>query len=128
MTYSYAEQVVLFSNKVKWRFVNLNQAFESSFHPVSRTLYVYSNLGESVTVGNSKTDLLREVPYNPEKRVTFYEPDQERFVKVRHQSLEVCEINVAETDGPLTKFSNEHGHTLVTLHFRSSKGHIRQRQ
>ena len=121
MTYSFVEQMVLFSNKVKWRFVNLDETFGSSFHPTLRTLYVYSNLGESVTVGNSKTDLLREVPYDPEKRVSFFEPDRERFVKVRHQTLEVCEINVAETDGPLTKFSDSHGHTLVTLHFRPGK-------
>ena len=94
MTYNSVDDMVLFLDKVKWRFVNLNEAFAKTFKQTPRTLYVYSNIGESVIVGNSKTDLLREVPYNPEKRVSFYEPDQEWFVKVRNRSFEVCEINV----------------------------------
>ena len=119
--YDAGDNSVLFSSKVKWRFTNLNEAFSEAFGGAPRMLYVYANVGESTVVGNTKTDLLQKVPYDPHKAVCFYEPQREQFHPVRHRSLEVMEINVAEAHGPLVAFSEKHAQTTVTLHFRRGR-------
>ena len=87
--YDRGDGSVLFSSKVKWRFTNLNEAFAQAFGGSPRVLYVYANVGESTVVGNTKTDLLQKVPYDPQKAVCFYEPEREQFHPVRHRSLDV---------------------------------------
>ena len=63
---------------INWVFMNLDRSFEEAFgshtHTVvpKRSLYVYSSVGQSVIMGNQITDLLREIPYNPEEH--YFEP------------------------------------------------------
>ena len=41
-----------------WRFTNLNKAFQNVVGSTSRSLFIYSDVGGSSTVGNQVTDLL----------------------------------------------------------------------
>ena len=88
-------------------------------HPLKRprTLSVYSNIGESVIVGDQVTDLLGEIKYKPSKQGTiFHEPKNPRYQPVRNKEIEIVEVQLAETDGGLAKI--ETGDTLLTLHFK----------
>ena len=46
-----------------WRFTNLNKAFQNVVGSISRSLFVYANVGGNAVVGDQVTDLLREVNY-----------------------------------------------------------------
>ena len=105
------------SRHASWRFVNINQAFRDITDYNSRSLFVYSNVGQSQVVGNKVTDLLREVPYESKGRGSQYvEPTHIQYKKVRNTMLDIIEVQVAETDGKLTVFRE--GVTTLTLHFR----------
>ena len=103
-----------------WVFMNLDRSFEEAFgshtHTVvpKRSLYVYSSVGQSVIMGNQITDLLREVPYNPEEH--YFEPKHIQHIPVRSDVLDIIETQVAENTGALTDFTS--GVTTVTLHFK----------
>ena len=51
------------SMSCSWRFTNLNTAFRSVVGEPTRSLHVYSDVADSIMVGNRVTDLLREVMY-----------------------------------------------------------------
>ena len=59
-------------------FVNLDRSFEEAFeshtHTIvpKRSLFVYASVGQSMMTGHQITDLLRDVPYNPEE--TYLNP------------------------------------------------------
>ena len=65
---------------VNWAFTDLDRSFDEAFgdhfhrayYLPKRPLYVYLNAGRSVITGDKVTDLLREVPYNPDE--IGYEP------------------------------------------------------
>ena len=105
---------------INWVFVNLDRSFEEAFgshtHTVvpKRSLYVYSSVGQSVIMGNQITDLLREIPYNPEEH--YFEPKHIQYIPVRSDVLDIIETQVAENTGALTDFTS--GVTTVTLHFK----------
>ena len=105
---------------INWVFMNLDRSFEEAFgshtHPVvpKRSLYVYSSVGQSVIMGNQITDLLREVPYNPEEH--YFEPKHIQYRPVRSDVMDIIETQVAENTGALTDFTS--GVTTVTLHFK----------
>ena len=100
-----------------WRMVNIKQAFQDLIAYGSRSLFIYSNVGQSQVVGNKVTDLLREIPYETKGRGTQYvEPTHVQYKKVRNNMLDIIEVQVAETDGRLTVFRE--GVTTLTLHFR----------
>ena len=100
-----------------WKFVNINQSFQNILGSPSRTLFVYSDVGESTITGNKLTDLLREVKFQREgKGVTYFEPRHVHYLPVRNLILDMIEVQVAETNGKLVVFGA--GHTIVTLHFR----------
>ena len=100
-----------------WRFMNLNQAFETVAGTRSRSLPVYSDVGGSSVVGNQVTDLLREVHFcRKEEGVQYFEPLHIQYIPLRKQVLEIIETQVAETTGDLARFGE--GNTIVTLHFK----------
>ena len=105
---------------INWVFTNLDRSFDEAFgshtHTVvpKRSLYVYSNVGQSVIMGNQITDLLREVPYNPEEH--YFEPKHIQYIPVRSDVLDIIETQVAKNTGALTDFTS--GVTTVTLHFK----------
>ena len=107
---------------VNWVFTDLDRSFDEAFgdqsyiayHIPKRPLYVYSNAGRSVITGAKVTDLLREVPYNPEE--IGYEPKHIQYIPLRSDVVDIIEVQVSESDGSLVNF--EPGDTLVTLHFK----------
>ena len=102
-----------------WRFTNLNTAFRSIVGEPTRSLHVYSDVAGSIMVGNRVTDLLREVMYQRKGRGSIYfEPTHIQYIPLRKEVVDIVEINVAETNGDLTKFGS--GNTIVTLHFKKT--------
>jgi len=107
---------------VNWVFTNLDRSFDEAFgdhfqrvyHLPKRPLYVYSNAGQSVITGDKVTDLLREVPYNPEE--IGYEPKHIQYIPLRSDVVDIIEVQVNEDDGSLVNF--EPGDTVVTLHYK----------
>ena len=110
------------SMSCSWRFTNLNVAFRSVVGDPSRSLHVYLDVAGSTTVGNRVTDLLREIHYKQEGRVTIYfEPLHIQYMTLRNEVIEIIQIQVAETFGTedaLVQFGK--GNTLVTLHFKKT--------
>ena len=102
-----------------WRFTNLNTAFRSIVGEPTRSLHVYSDVAGSIVVGNRVTDLLREVMYQRKGRGSVYfEPTHIQYIPLRKDVVDIVEINVAETNGDLTKFGP--GNTIVTMHFKKT--------
>ena len=107
---------------VNWVFTDLDRSFDEAFgdhfrrvyHLPKRPLYVYSNAGRSVITGDKVTDLLREVPYNPEE--IGYEPKHIQYIPLRSDVVDIIEVQVSENDGSLVNF--EPGDTVVTLHYK----------
>ena len=107
---------------VNWVFTDLDRSFDEAFgdhfrrvyYLPKRPLYVYSNAGQSVITGDKVTDLLREVPYNPEE--IGYEPKHIRYIPLRSDVVDIIEVQVSENDGSLVNF--EPGDTVVTLHYK----------
>jgi len=105
-----------------WVFTNLDRSFDEAFGDHShiayripkRPLYVYSNAGRSVITGDKVTDLLREVPYNPEE--IGYERKHIQYIPLRSDVIDIIEVQVSESDGSLVTF--DPGVTVVTLHFK----------
>ena len=116
-------RVYTFSSAYNWRFVNLDQAFRNVMGEPTRTLHVYSNVGGSTIVGDKKPDLLRDVTYQRTGSGTvYYEPVHKQYHAVRQRTIEIVEINIAETNGELVQFPDDgRAQTYVTLHFRFKK-------
>ena len=107
---------------VNWVFTDLDRSFNEAFgdhfqrvyHLPKRSLHVHSNAGQSVITGDKVTDLLREVPYNPEE--IGYEPKHIQYIPLRSEVVDILEVQVNENDGALVNF--EPGDTVVTLHYK----------
>ena len=109
---------VRFTNQASWEWLDLNGGwFEDIVGTASRPLRVYSNVGESMIVGDQVTDLLREVEVHANGNATVYfEPQHVQYLPVRQPQFDVMEIQVSTLDGRLAKLGT--GVTNVTLHFR----------
>ena len=98
----------------EWQLNNLNASFEKLVGTRKRTVVVYSDLVESSVVGSGKFPLLREVELlrtgEGESKV---EPLHHQWIKVRGNQLEILEVEIASTSGPLAILSP--GKTLVTI-------------
>ena len=107
------------SMSCSWRFTNLNTAFRSIVGEPTRSLHVYSDVAGSIMVGNRVTDLLREVMYQRKGHGSaYFEPTHTQYIPLRKEVVDIVEINVAETNGDLTKFGS--GNTIVTMHFKKT--------
>ena len=108
------------SQRVSWKFTDLNPAFRTMVKEPTRSLHVYSDVGGSSMVGNRMTDLLREIKYQRAGRGKIYfEPSHIQYLPVRNQVIDIIEVQIAETIGEeedLVKFKA--GHSIVTLHFK----------
>ena len=113
------EKYLKLSPVFNWRFTNLNKAYDKLRGAPSRTLLVYSDVGESSIVGGQITDLLREVPYNRKERGTMYiEPYHYHFRPIRSQVMETIEVQFSEQDGKMVKFDNKQT-SSITLIFKN---------
>jgi len=81
----------------------------------SRPVHLYCNVGESSIVGTQITNFLRDLPYKDEP--IRWEPQKVQYHRVRGDTVEIVEVEVAETNGALLTL-NPAGETQVTLHFQ----------
>ena len=77
-------------------------------------MFLYSNVGRSMVVGDQVTDLIREIPYALDER--HFEPDHIQYLPGRSDVINIIELQVSENDGKLVESSP--GVTSVTLHFK----------
>ena len=102
------------SRMVEWQFNNLNASFEKVMGTSKRTVMVYSDLVESTVVGSGKFPLLREVQLlRTGEGESTMEPLHHQWIKVRGQQLDILEVEIASTSGPLAILPP--GKTLVTI-------------
>ena len=99
---------------VEWQFNNLDASFEKIVGTRKRTVMVYSDLVESTVVGSGKYPLLREVQLlRTGEGESTAEPLHHQWIKVRGNQLEIMEVEIASTSGPLAILPP--GKTLVTI-------------
>ena len=99
---------------VDWQLNHLNPAFEKMVGTRKRTVMVYSDLVESTVVGSGKFPLLREVQLlRTGEGESTAEPLHHQWIKVRGNQLEILEVEIASTAGPLAILPP--GKTLVTI-------------
>ena len=102
------------SRSVEWHFNNLNTSFEKAVGTRKRTVMVYSDLVESTVVGSGKFPLLREVQLlRTGDGESTAEPLHHQWIKVRGQQMDILEVEIASTSGPLAILPP--GKTLVTI-------------
>ena len=102
-----------------WRFTNFNSAFQNVIGNEKRSLFVYSDVGGSSVVGDQVTDLLREINFSRTgKGAQYFEPLHIQYIPVRKETLDIIEVQVAETTGELVKFGD--GNTVVTIHLKKA--------
>ena len=114
MFYKIEPDVLHLSTFIDWVFMDLDNAYKKAFGHNRRSMYLYSNVGRSMVVGNQVTDLLREIPHESSKG--SYEPIHIQYLPVRSEVIDIIELQLAENDGKLVEFSS--GVTSVTLHFK----------
>ena len=99
---------------VEWQFNNLDASFEKIVGTRKRTVMVYSDLVESTVVGSGKYPLLREVQLlRTGDGESTAEPLHHQWIKLRGQQLDILEVEIASTSGPLAILPP--GKTLVTI-------------
>ena len=99
---------------INWVFTDLDRSYEEAFGQNRRSLFVYSNVGQSMVTGNQVTDLLKQVHYDP--NVVDFQPRHILYLPVRTSVLDIVETEVSENDGKLVNFAS--GVTTITLHFK----------
>ena len=98
----------------EWRLNNLDASFEKMVGTRRRTVMVYSDLVESTVVGSGKYPLLREVQLlRTGDGESTAEPLHHQWIKPRGQQLDILEVEIASTSGPLAILPP--GKTLVTI-------------
>ena len=82
----------------------------------TRPGHLYCNVRESSIVGTQITNFLRDLPYKDAP--IRWEPEHVQYHRVRGDTVEILEVDVAETNGDLLTL-NTAGETQVTLHFQA---------
>ena len=98
----------------EWQLNNLDASFEKIVGTRKRTVMVYSDLVESTVVGSGKFPLLREVQLlRTGDGESTAEPLHHQWIKLRGQQMDILEVEIASTAGPLTILPP--GKTIVTI-------------
>ena len=98
----------------EWKLNNLDASFEKIIGTRKRTVMVYSDLVESTVVGSGKFPLLREVQLlRTGDGESTAEPLHHQWIKVRGHQMDILEVEIASTSGPLAILPP--GKTLVTI-------------
>ena len=98
----------------EWQLNNLDASFEKIVGTRKRTVMVYSDLVESTVVGSGKYPLLREVQLlRTGDGESTAEPLHHQWIKLRGNQLDILEVEIAGTSGPLAPLPP--GKTLVTI-------------
>lgn len=81
-----------------WRFTNISRAFEAVAETRARYFFVYSDVGESYSVGNQVMDLMRGVNFRRQGEGNqYFEPLHNQYILLRKKVLDIIKIQVAET-------------------------------
>ena len=98
----------------EWQLNNLDASFEKMVGTRKRTVMIYSDLVESTIVGSGKYPLLREVQLlRTGDGESTAEPLHHQWIKLRGQQLDIVEVEIASTSGPLAILPP--GKTIVTI-------------
>ena len=98
----------------EWQLNNLDASFEKMVGTRKRTVMVYSDLVESTIVGSGKYPLLREVQLlRTGDGESTAEPLHHQWIKLRGQQMDIVEVEIASTAGPLAILPP--GKTIVTI-------------
>ena len=99
---------------VEWQLNNLDASFEKVVGIRKHTVMVYSDLVESTVVGSGKFPLLRKVQLlRTGDGESTAEPLHHQWIRVRRNQLEILEVEIASTSGPLATLPP--GKTLLTI-------------
>ena len=102
------------SRMVEWQFNNLNASFEKLVVTSKRTVMVYLDVVESTVVASGKFSMLREVQLlRTGEGENTVEPLHHQWIKVRGNQLDIIEVEIASTSGPLAILPP--GKTIVTI-------------
>ena len=102
------------SRMVDWQLNNLNVPFEKLVGTSKGSVMVYSDVVESTVVESGKFPLLREVQLlRTGEGESTVEPLHHQWIKVRGHQLEMVEVEIASTSGPLAILPPRK--TLVTI-------------
>ena len=98
----------------EWQLNNLYASFEKIVGTRKRTVMVYSDLVESTVVGSGKFPLLPEVQLlRTGDGESTAEPLHHQWIKGRAKQLDILEVEIASTSGPLAILPPDK--TLVTI-------------
>ena len=106
-----------------WVLYGMEYYFRQLFGSPARSLYLYTDIGQSQIVGNEKSDLLREFPYVKESEGSFYyEPFQLRFLPIRRNVIETITVTIRDPHQQPVTFQGDS--TIVTLKFERRSAHL----
>ena len=81
---------------------------------------MYSDVGSSNVLGDQITDFIRAINFQREgKGSYFYETTHLHYIALRKETLDISQVQIAETTGELVNFGQ--GITTVTFHFKNEK-------
>ena len=105
-------------SSASWLLFDLNGGwYDKIVGSPSRSLRVYSNVGQTMMIGTQVTDLLREIKVDSSRHGRIYfEPRRVQYLPVRKNAFDVMEVQISTLDGQLAPLRE--GVTNVTLHFR----------
>ena len=105
-------QVVLWPYCI-YALYGIQQHFNFLFGAPTRTLYVYTDAGQSQLVGHKTTDLLREFMYVNRGEGRFYfEPRQLHFIPIRKNVMDTISVVLRDSAGKFLKFQETQEYRL----------------
>ena len=81
-------------------------------------LYVYTNIGQYVLVGDVQAPLLRYFPFSSSSSQKFKTFVKRLFVALNQSQIEHIEVSIRDGAGELVPFSDSNATTQLTLQFR----------
>ena len=109
--------MLMLSQGVNWRFVQLNDSFQHMRMQSQRALHVYSDVALSRMVGNQMENLLSVINFKGQgKGTVFFEPQQIHYHPIKNDFMEMLEFDIRDTEGVPVRFKK--GRTVITLHFK----------
>ena len=100
-----------------WYITDINGNFQRAFGNENKTLFVYADVAHTQIVGESMTDMIKEIVYiNKFKGPTQFEPIHLHFIPIRKNVFDTVEVAITEVDGKLADLTG--GSTILTLLFQ----------
>ena len=106
---------VRFSGYCEWRFINLNQTYQTIHQHVGQAVMVYTNLQQSTIVGGQTAQLLRElvIQRGGAGGHSYSEPTHLQWIPVSTHQADIVEVQLTDVMGNF--LSLPPGKSLVTV-------------